>query len=148
LTNTLPTFTSSITSYPLTGITTTGIIGVLPSNNSALAFVTYTGSSGKLPYYIVPATGNGTLGFVTLGNGATTASAPVAGVFSTDNFTFYVGTSGDNQVHEIALTYPTTGVPTATETTGVVLTPNLPVASGTGIATPNLLVQRPKKSTE
>jgi len=150
LTNTHTLFTSSISSYPLTGITTTGITGVLPSSNSAIAFITYTGSSGKLPYYLPAATGTGTLGFVTLANSATTASAPVAGVFSTDNLSFYVGTSStdgtsaDNDVHIITLAYPIATAPTETG----VLTPNLPASSGTGIAPPNLLVQRPKKSTE
>jgi trimeric autotransporter adhesin len=147
-------FQSTFTTKPLTGIVatpipgaTSAITGVVPASNSAAAFVTYTGASGLLPLYFPSATGNGTLQFLTLGNGATAASAPVAGVFSTDNFSFYVGTSSDNQVHIISLTYPTGGTPTATETPGTVLTPNLPALSGSGYATVNLIAQHPKKST-
>ena len=56
---------------------------------------TYTGTSGLLPEYI-PSTG--AISNVTLSSGAV---APVAGVFSSDNLTFFAGTSGDNQVHLI-----------------------------------------------
>jgi hypothetical protein len=142
------TFTSSVTSYPLTGVVATSIINVLPSNNSSLAFITYTGSSGILPVYFPAASGTGKLTLLPLGNGATTASAPVTGTFSTDNLTFFVGTSGDNQVHEIS---PNFGSPTGpTEAPGAVINPALPcgVATCTGTAMPNLIAQRPKKSTE
>ena len=147
-------FPSSFTVQPLTGINAATITGVVPSTNSKVAFVTYSGpsatappgtvASGLLPLYITPATGSGTLQFIPLGNGATPASAPVSGVFSTDNFTFYAGTSGDNQVHLISLTYPTGAQPTATETG--VLSPNLPLATGSGYAPVNLIAQHPKKS--
>jgi hypothetical protein len=147
-------FPSTSTVQPLTGINASAITGVVPSSNSKVAFVTYTGpaatapagtfASGLLPVYFPPATGSGTLQFLPLGNGATAASAPISGIFSTDNFTFYVGTSGDNQVHLIALTYPTGAQPVATETG--VLTPNLPLYTGSGYAAVNLVAQRPKKS--
>jgi hypothetical protein len=129
------TFNTSFTNHPLTGVTASAITGVVPASNSALAFVTYIGTSGVLPLY-VPGQPNGTTS-VMLSGGATTA--PVAGVFSTDNSTFYAGTSGDNLVHLITVTGTT-----ATDTG--VITPALPNL-GTGVAVPNLLVQRPKKAT-
>ena len=130
-------FGSSVTSQPLAGVTATAITGVEPASNSALAFVTYTGTSGLLPKYVPSAgAGPGTLSFVQLSSGAT---APVAGVFSTDNLSFYVGTSGDNQVHVIKVT-GTTAVDSS------VIAPKLPDANG-NIVVPNLLVQRPKKAT-
>jgi len=135
-------FQSSNTVHPLTGVTATDITGVYPSSNSAAAFVTYTGSSanplGALPIYF-PATG--TLSAVKLSG---TATAPVSGVWSDDNLTFYTGTSGDGKVHEISVTYPTSGLPTATDSGTI--SPALPDANGNTV-TPNLLVQRPKKST-
>jgi hypothetical protein len=143
-------FTSSHTSYPLANITATSITGVDPTSNSTLGFVTYTGASGLLPYYIIPPAGTGTLNYLTLGNGATATSAPVSGVVSTDNTTFYVGTSGasagdttsvNNDVHIISLSGST---PTET---GIV-SPNLPAFTGSGYAPVNMLVQRPKKSTD
>lgn len=152
-------FTSSFTVQPLTGVDAATITGVEPSSNSAAAFVTYTLPTGAtkgggiLPLYLPPASGTGTIQFLTLGNGATAAAAPVAGVFSTDNFTFYVGTgatdgtSADNDVHLITMTYPSTGAPTATEVNGGILSPQLPLATGTGYAPVNLLAQHPKKTT-
>jgi hypothetical protein len=126
-------FNSSVTPHPLTGVTATSITGVFPASNSAVAFVTYTGTSGLLPEY-VPATG--TLTSVPLSSGAI---APVAGVFSTDNNTFFAGTSGDNQVHLITVTG-------TTATDSSVIAPKLPDVNNKP-AVPNLLVQRPKKST-
>ncbi|HZL27536.1 MAG TPA: hypothetical protein VFC39_13505, partial [Acidobacteriaceae bacterium] len=122
---------------PLAGVTASAITGVIPASNSALAFVTYTGTGGQLPLYIPAASGPGTLNYVALSGGPT--SAPVAGVFSTDNKTFYAGTSGDNQVHLISVTG-------TTATDSSVIAPKLPDANGNPVA-PNLLVQRPKKAT-
>jgi hypothetical protein len=102
-----------------------------------LAFVTYTGSSGLLPEYI-PATGQ--VVNLQLGNGATAATAPLSGVFSTDNLTFYVGDS-DGQVHLISINGST-----ATETG--ILQPALPNSTSTGkpnAAPVNLIAQHPKK---
>jgi trimeric autotransporter adhesin len=130
-------FSSSFTTVPLASIQPTAITGVQPASNSALAFVTYTGTSGLLPLYVPAPSGIGTVSYVTLSSGA--ASAPVAGVFSTDNLTFYAGTSGDNAVHVIAVT-GTTAKDAST------LTPNLPAATS-GTAVPNLIAQRPKRST-
>ena len=127
-------FQNTNRAVPLTGITATQIDDVVPASNSALAFVTYTGSSGQLPEYI-PATG--AVSYLQLGNGATTATAPLAGVFSTDNLNFYVGAS-DGQVHLISINGTT-----ATETG--VLKPALPPATGSGSAPVNLIAQHPKK---
>lgn len=154
---TMPPFSSATaTTDNFAGVTATSITGVVPTSNSALSFVTYMGSGGVLPMYLIPSTGKGTLTSVPLTGGA--ALAPVAGVFSTDNLTFYAGTSGDNLVHTIAVN--TSGsTPTAVDT-GTPIAPNLPCMTGstyivatppcpTGvtIATPNLMVQQPKKST-
>ena len=166
---TLGYFKSSFTVQPLTGINAASITSVVPSSNSAVAFVTYTMPNGAttggqlLPMYFPPASGSGTMQFLTLGNGATAASAPVSGVFSTDNFTFYAGTgaadgtSADNDVHLISMTYPAGGVPTATELSGNIISPQLPFCSpngsggclltSTGDAPVNLIAQHPKKTT-
>ena len=140
-------FLSTSYSAKLTAITATKITGVVPSGNSKVAFITYAGSSGKLPLYVPPASGLGTLSFLTLGNGATTASAPLVGVFSTDNLSFYAGTgaananSVDNDVHIFSINGAV-----ATETG--IIAPQLPLYNGsTGSAPVNLLVQRPKHLT-
>jgi hypothetical protein len=120
----------------------TQIDAVLPASNSRLAFVTYTGTGGLLPYYSIPATGLGTLGYLQLSGAAT---APLAGVFTSDNATFYVGTAGDNAIHQVGITYPATGAPVVVDS-ATPLTPNLPSISGTGNAAANLIVQYTKKS--
>ncbi len=117
------------------GIIQQGITGVVPASNSALAFVTYNGSSGLLPEYI-PSTG--AINYVKLANGASASTAPLAGVFSTDNLNFYVGAS-DGRVHIISING------TAATETGV-LQPNLTPASGSGPAPVNLIAQKPKKT--
>ncbi|HZQ42844.1 MAG TPA: hypothetical protein VFA99_06305 [Acidobacteriaceae bacterium] len=127
-------FKSNYTTHPLSSITATKIDDVVPASNSALAFVTYTGSSGLLPEYI-PATG--AVKYLQLGNGATTATSPLSGVFSTDNLNFYAGGS-DGQVHLISINGTT-----ATETG--VLKPALPLASGSGNAPVDLIAQHPKR---
>jgi hypothetical protein len=131
------TFQTTNKAVPLTGITASMIDDVVPATNSVLAFVTYTGSSGLLPEYI-PATGQ--VVNLQLGNGATAATAPLSGVFSTDNLTFYVGDS-DGQVHLISINGST-----ATETG--ILQPALPNSTSTGkpnAAPVNLIAQHPKK---
>jgi hypothetical protein len=171
-----PYFGTAIFGQPLTGINAGAITGVFPSTNSLATFVTYTLPSGAttggdlLPLYLSPITSGGTTGtgpgtiqLLTLGNSASAATAPVSGVFSTDNFTFYVGTgaadglSTDNDVHLFTMTYPTAGAPTATEAPGSTITPQLPMclstasgscpASSTGYAPVNLIAQHPKKTT-
>jgi hypothetical protein len=125
----------------LAGVSATAITGVDPTSDSAAAFVTYTGTGGVLPVYVPQATGAGTLNNISLSTAAGTPVAPVAGVVSADNLTFYAGTSGDNAVHLI--TRQTDG--TYKDTTTPLL-PNLLGIQG-GVATPNLLVQKPRKST-
>ncbi len=142
-------FTSTPFVKPLTTNTSpsvtvgaTAINGIVPSANSAVAFITYTGTSGLLPYYVVPTPGNfGTLNYLTLSSG----TAPLTGVFSTDSSMFYVGTATDNLIHEFALTYPASGAPTVVESG--TLAPVLPAASGTGNAPITVIVQHPKKAT-
>ena len=132
-------FTTNFTTSSLAGINASAINGVFPAANSAVSFVTYTGTSGLLPQYIPAATGAGTLKLLTLGNGASAASAPVSGAFSTDGLSFFTGTSGDDQLHIFTISGTT-----ATETS--VIKPSLPLYSGqtdTGI---NLLAQKPKKT--
>lgn len=124
----------------LAGVTPTAITGVDPTSDSTVAFVTYTGTGGVVPYYTP---GTGTIANIPLlqvtGN-PSAPIAPVAGVVSADNFTFYVGTSGDNEVHLIDRT-------TLTDDPTKAIAPNLPPITGSGSAVPNLLVQRPRKST-
>jgi hypothetical protein len=128
------TFSNTVMPTPLASITATAITGVFPTSDSTIAFVTYTGSGGVVPAYAPASTGAGTLTYVKL-SGA--AIAPVSGVVSADNNTFYAGTTGDNLVHLI-------GRATLTDTT--TLAPNLPNASGT-IVPVDLLAQKPRKTT-
>ena len=129
------TFSSTANGAFLTGATATAITGVVPASDSSVAFVTYTGTGGVLPSYIPATSGLGTVGSIKLSG---TAIAPVAGVFSADNLTFYTGTTGDNLVHIISRT-------TLTDTKTIA--PSLPIENGTTIVTPNLLVQRVRKTT-
>ena len=141
--------TTSITGiYPTSGLVTP-LINPQPSNITALtneyAFVTYTGTGGQLPEYVIPSTGGtGTLTYVPL---AGTATAPISGVWSTDNTTFYTGTSGDNEVHEITQTCTTTTPATCTWKDSGQITPSLPSATGSGTVPVNLIAQRPKRVT-
>jgi hypothetical protein len=136
---------TSTTTVPL-GVSATAITNIVPTPDSSVAIVTYTGS-GALPAY-KPATG--VLTPVTLTGSAT---APVSGVASADDTTFFVGTSGDNAVHLID-----TG--TLTDNAKQTILPNLPsfipapngpTGSGTDNpatnVTPDLLVQRPRRPT-
>jgi hypothetical protein len=119
------------------GVTATAITGIVPTSNSATAFITYTGS-GSLPVY---KPGTGTLSQVALTSGAT---APVAAAISSDNSTVYVGTSGDNQIH---LINTTTLIDDATK----LISPKLPVyvngTDGSTTVAPNLIVQHVRKTT-
>jgi hypothetical protein len=118
----------------LTPVNATAITGVIPTSDSALAFVTYTGSGGVLPAYAPPASGTGQITYIRLSGSAT---APIVGVGSTDNTSFYVGTSGDNLLHIINRT---------TLTDSSTLAPNLVNSTG-GIVPVNLLVQKPRRTT-
>jgi hypothetical protein len=136
------TFTATpVVNSPLTGVTATAITGVDPTSDSSIAFVTYTGSGGVLPTYTPSTTGAGTLGSIALATSTLgTPVAPVVGVVSADNQTFYVGTSGDNAVHLI--TKGTSGY----QDTTTPIAPKLPDVNG-NIVTPNLLVQKPRPAT-
>jgi len=128
------TFSSTLSPTVLTQIHATAIDGVVPASDSSVAFVTYTGSGGVLPAYSPTASGPGVVTNIKLSG---TATAPLAGVLSADNTTFYAGTSGDNLVHLISrssLTDASTIAPNLTDPTGAAV----PV---------NLLVQKPRKTT-
>jgi hypothetical protein len=115
-------------------VTATAITGVLPTSDSTLAFITYTGSGGVLPAYAPIASGPGTTTYIKLSG---TAIAPVAGAISADNTTFYTGTTGDNLVHLITR---------STLTDASTLAPNLTNPAGTAVPV-NLLVQKPRRTT-
>ena len=135
-----PVFGTAVNTISLTGVTTPAVTGVYPASDSSIAFTTYLPASGATSTgTILPAftPGSTTFSTVTLASGAT---APVSGVFSSDNKVFFVGTSGDNQVHEITRS-------TLTDTAQ--LAPKLPSVSTTGAtAVPNLLVQFPRTVTQ
>jgi trimeric autotransporter adhesin len=133
--------TSTVFSAPLPGVTASAITGVFPTSDSKIAFVTYQGSGAVVPTYTPQPTGPGTLGSIPLSTALGTPVAPVSGVVSADNLTFFAGTSGDNAVHLITKqadgTYKDTTTPIA---------PKLPDVNG-NIVAPNLLVQKPRKAT-
>jgi len=131
--------TPVLANAPLAGVSATAITGLDATSDSTLAFVTYTGTGGILPLYKTSASAAGTLGSLPLATTSFgTPAAPVAGVFSADNSTFYVGTSGDNAVHLIDRT-------TLTDDPTKTIAPKLPGVNG-GTATPDLIVQKPRKS--
>jgi hypothetical protein len=134
--------TTSVFSGAMPGVTATAITGVFPTSDSKTAFVTYTGTGGVVPAYVPQATGAGTLTTIPLATTTLgTPVAPVAGVVSADNQTFYAGTTGDNAVHLI--TKQTDG---SYKDVTTPIAPKLPDVNG-NIVAPNLLVQKPRKST-
>ncbi len=136
------TFTANPLSRPaIPGVTASAITGVFPASDSSVAFVTYLGTGGVLPSYKPSANAGGALGSVALQTAAGAAApvAPVAGVFSSDNTIFFTGTSGDDLVHLI-------NPATLQDQPSRAIAPRLPGING-GIATPDLLVQRPRSAT-
>jgi hypothetical protein len=127
-------FSNTVNAAPLSSITASAITGILPASDSSIAFITYTGSSGLLPAYAPAPSGLGTVSYVHLSGAAT---APLAGVLSSDNGTVYVGTSGDNLVHLIDR---------STLTDSSTLAPNLTNPAGATVPV-NLIVQKPRKTT-
>ena len=127
-------FTNIPSTTVLTPVTATAITGVIPTSDSTLAYVTYTGSGGVLPAYAPATSGTGQISYIKLSG---TATAPIVGVGSTDNTSFYVGTSGDNLVHIISR---------STLTDSSTLAPNLTNPSGF-IVPVNLMVQKPRRTT-
>ena len=84
------------------------------------------------------ATAAGTLGSIALSG---TAVAPISGVFSSDNQTFFAGTTGDNLIHLL-----TRVGATFSDTVTAPISPKL--VDGSGNAVPaDLLAQRPRKTT-
>jgi hypothetical protein len=146
------TFGATPTTHPLTGVTASSITGVdltsggNPATDPIVAFVTYNGTGSVVPAYN-PLTG--ILQNIPLATSAFgTPVAPIAGVVSADNQTFYVGTSGDNVIHVL-----TKGGSTMFQDITTPIAPALPCAPAlTGgastscgtVATPNLLVQKPR----
>jgi hypothetical protein len=125
----------------LPGVTATAITGVFPTSDSLTAFVTYTGTGGVVPAYTPHPTGPGTLSSIPLSTTLGTPIAPITGVVSADNQTFFAGTSGDNAVH--LLTKQANG---SYQDVTTPLAPKLPDVNG-NIVAPNLLVQKPRKAT-
>ena len=134
------TFSNTLSTISLTPVTATAITGVLPTSDSTLAVVTYSGSGGVLPAYVPSASGSGTISYIKLSGAAT---APIAGVISADNSTIYVGTLNDNLVHLInrsTLSDSSTLAPNLTAAPGLTVTFGSPVPV-------NLLVQKPRRTT-
>ena len=118
------------------GISPTAITGVQAATDSSVAFITYTGSGGVLPFYTPNGNSAGTLGSVALSG---SAGAPIAGILSSDNNTFFVGTSGDGLVHLV-----TRGANGFADTS----TLNPKIVDNNGNPVPvDLLQQRPRKIT-
>jgi hypothetical protein len=137
----------------LPGVTATAITGVFPTSDSKIVFVTYTGTGAVVPAYTPQASGAGTLVNIPLSTAIGTPVAPIAGVVSADNQTFFAATSGDNAVHIITKqadgSYKDTLTPvTLNGQTGPAgpIAPKLPDVNG-NIVAPDLLVQKPRKST-
>jgi hypothetical protein len=137
------TFSSTLSTVTLTPVTATSITGVLPTSDSALAVITYTGSGGVLPEYAPSPNGPGTMNYVKLSGAAT---APLAGAISADNSTIYVGTQTDNLVHLITRGASTTLTDSSTLTPGLTAAPGLTVPAGSPVPV-NLLVQKPRRTT-
>jgi len=133
LTGTL-TFSNTLSTTILGPITATAITGIFPTSDSSVAFVTYAGSGGVLPAYAPVNSGPGSTTYIKLSG---TATAPVSGVVSADNTTFYAGTSGDNLVHLITR---------STLADSSTLAPNLTNPAGATVPV-DLLAQKPRKTT-
>jgi hypothetical protein len=101
-------------------VNATAVNQVVPSPESNLAFITYSGSTGgaSLPYYVpgtcVPGSGDqpptcaaGTVKYLPL-TGSANITAPLAGAFSPDDQLFFVSTAGDNLIHYISVPLLTT----------------------------------------
>ena len=121
-------------------VTAASINQVVASPNSTIAFVTYTTPAGAaspvLPAYTIsPTFGEaGALSSVTLSGGVT---APLAGIFSPDNQTFFVGTAGDNLVHFV-------DVPSLTDTKTI--NPGLVDPSGNAVPV-QFFASKPRPTT-
>jgi trimeric autotransporter adhesin len=147
------TFTSSPgTLLPFTTAVPTagGVNNIITTSDAAFGFVTFglptstlpAGSGGVIPQYN-PATATLTNVPLQTYTGFAAPIVPLAAVVSGDNNTLYVGTNGDNLVHRLFR---------GTSGFGDTLTPInplLPLFNGPAgqYATPNLLAEKPRKST-
>jgi hypothetical protein len=107
-------------------VTATAVNQVVPSPTSKLAFITFDGSGGQLPYYIP---GSGMSSIALTGTGVT---SPLFGAFSPDDTYFFVGTGGDNMVHYITIppAVTSTALPADSQQVAPGLPTCTPVASG------------------
>jgi trimeric autotransporter adhesin len=128
----------SINTTALTNITPSEITEVVGSPDATMSFITYTATSasGLLPAY-KPSTTYGAAGTLTNVQLSTGAQAPISGVFSPDDSTFFVGTSGDNLLHII-------DIPTLTDKQTI--DPKLVNPSGTPVPVQFIAVQ-PRSTT-
>jgi hypothetical protein len=145
----------AINTTALSNISPSEINEVVSSPTSAISFITYsaTSASGLLPAY-TPSTTFGTAGTLTNVQLSTAPNyaapqAPVSGVFSPDDSTFFVGTSGDNLLHLI-------DVPSLTDTQTIdpklpscVVSPagGAPVCTPTTYAPVQFIVVQPRTTT-
>ena len=112
---------------------------VLATSDSAFAVVTYQGNGGVVPQYNAATGALTNIPLQTTANGKPIDA--IAGAISADNNTLFIGSEGDNVVHRL-----TRGATGFTETLAPIV-PALPNASGSGVARPDLIVQKPRKST-
>jgi hypothetical protein len=151
----------TLSQVPVSGVSATAVSQVVPSPNSAVAFITYNGSTpgATLPYY-VPGTGGaaGTVGYVTL-NGSAEVTAPLTGAFSPDGTLFFVATAGDNLIHYISIPSVVTSATPPTDSQQIA--PNLPACipvsaggndigctyTGTGSVVPTTVIEVKPRST-
>jgi hypothetical protein len=136
------TLTTTVNQLALSNITPGQIDQVLASPASTQVFLTYTASAtgpaatGLLPLYVPSTTAGapGTLTYVQLSSGA---QAPVAGIFSPDDQTLFVSTTGDNLIHQLS---------TSTLTDGQTLNPVLHDAND-NLVPAQFLVVKPRPTT-
>ena len=128
----------SINTTALTNVTPSEINEIVASPDATMSFVTYTAASasGLLPAY-KPSTTFGVPGTLTNIQLSTGAQAPITGVFSPDDSTFFVGTSGDNLLHII-------DIPSLTDTQTI--NPKLVTPAGTPVPVQFIAVQ-PRATT-
>ncbi len=125
------------------GVAATSLTNLIATSDSAFAFVSYQGTGSAVPQYTQSTIFGtpGTLRDIPLATSTTAPIAPVSEVLSANDQILYVGTSGDNLVHRLAR-----GVNGFADTLPPI-TPALPAVTGTGTATPDLLAQKPRRST-
>ncbi len=128
----------AINTTALSNIAPSEITEIVSSPTATTSFVTYNAAnaSGLLPAYN-PSTTFGVAGTVTNVQLSTGALAPLSGVFSPDDSTFFVGTSGDNLLHVI-------DVPSLTDTQTI--NPKLTNPSGAAVPVEFIVVQ-PRSTT-